>query len=130
MNKMQPFNADWSVSLVTLPSGHLSSPASMANMQKGVIIFRKFFFPLHCAMFCHIFPHFNMIIWQKPLLRSFLGLFFLWLYSKGASNFHLIMTPPFMNPSSHPHLSVNQQERSSSQRGARLRLSLKNVPWP
>ena len=36
----------------------------------------------------------------------------------------------FMNPSSHLHLSVNQQERSSSQRGARLRLSLKNVQWP
>ena len=37
---------------------------------------------------------------------------------------------PFMNPSNRPHLSVNQQEHSSSQRGARLRLSLKNVQWP
>ena len=37
---------------------------------------------------------------------------------------------PFMNPLCHPHLSVNQQERSSSRRGARLRLSLKNVQWP
>ena len=34
-----------------------------------------------------------------------------------------------MNPSSRPHLSVNQQEHSSSQKGARLRFSLKNVPW-
>ena len=36
----------------------------------------------------------------------------------------------FMNPSSLPHLFVNQQRRWSSQRAARLRLSLKNVQWP
>merc|ERR1719500_42977 len=62
---IRPFNVGLSVSLATLPSGHLLSPASMGNM----------------------------------------------------------------NPSSHPHLSVNQQERSSSRREARLRLSLKNVQW-
>ena len=35
----------------------------------------------------------------------------------------------FMNPSSLPHLFVNQQRRWSSQRAARLRLSRKNVRW-
>ena len=35
----------------------------------------------------------------------------------------------FMNPSSHLPLSVNQQARSSSQREARLKSSLKNVQW-
>ena len=58
---------------------------------------------------------------------------FLGLYAKGVSdlNFgHCINNDtPFMNPSSHPHLSVNQQEHSSSRRGARLKLSPKNVQW-
>ena len=59
---------------------------------------------------------------------------FLGLYAKGVSDFKkcpcINNDTPFMNPSSHPHLSVNQQERSSSRKGARLRSSLKNVRWP
>ena len=35
----------------------------------------------------------------------------------------------FMNPSSPRHLSANQQQRWSSQREARLRLSHRNVQW-
>ena len=58
---------------------------------------------------------------------------FLGLYAKGVSDFKkcpcINNDTPFMNPSSHPHLYVNQQERSSSRRGAKLRLSLKNVRW-
>ena len=34
----QPFNVVLSVKQATLPSGHLLPPASMGNMQKGVII--------------------------------------------------------------------------------------------
>ena len=56
---------------------------------------------------------------------------FLGLYAKGVSdlNFgHCINNDtPFMNPSSHPHLSVNKQERSLSPKEARLRLSRKIV---
>ena len=37
---------------------------------------------------------------------------------------------PLMNPSSHPRLSVNQQELSSLQKGERLKSSPQNVQWP
>ena len=40
----QPYNVVWSVSLAMWPSGHLLSPASMGNMQKGVIIRKNSFF--------------------------------------------------------------------------------------
>ena len=59
---------------------------------------------------------------------------FLGLYFKIVSDFHFghcaNNDSPFMNPSSHPHLSVSQQGHLSSQRGVRLKLSLKNVQWP
>ena len=52
----------------------------------------------------------------------------MWLYEKFGNCTN--NDTSFMNPSSHPHLSVNQQERSSLHRRARSRLSRKNVRWP
>ena len=73
---------------------------------------------------------FPQILWvqgQNSFFHNFLA-----LYAKSCLRFcHCINNDtPFMNLSSHLHLSVNQQERSSSQKGARLKSSLKNVQWP
>ena len=46
----QLFNAGLSVNQATLPRGHLLSPASMGNMQKGVIICKhlNLYMHAHC----------------------------------------------------------------------------------
>ena len=78
----------------------------------------------------------HLLYGQKPLLNGqhcFWGDFSLGIFQIGLQIVLRHCTnndTPFMNPSSHPHLSVNQQERSSLQKEAKLKLSLKNVQWP
>ena len=77
----------------------------------------------------------HLLYGQKPLLNGqhcFWGDFSLGIFQIGLQIVLRHCTnndTPFMNPSSHPHLSVNQQERSSLQKEARLRHYRKNVQW-
>ena len=84
-------NVDLSVNPAMLPNGHLLSPASTENMQKGVIIG----WPSLSAENC------------KDLSDK--GFLTLKLYLEHCTDNDIL----FMNPSNHPHLSVNRQERSS-----------------
>ena len=86
-------NVDLSVNPAMLPNGHLLSPASTENMQKGVIIGYP---PLSDQKLQKFIRFHKSFLIQK-------------LYLEHCTDNDIL----FMNPSNHPHLSVNRQERSS-----------------